>query len=103
MARPFLWDNAVLSEEAEGRNRFDPVRPRCPGANTAAARVLLAIAEQPRSASQLATVVGLDELQVRSAINGLRNPQGAGPSRMTAKAASSSTPRTPSRPKRSAG
>lgn len=76
LARPFLWDNAVLAEEAEGPNRFDPVRPRRPGAKTAAARVLLAIAERPRSASQLADALGLDQSQVRSAIDALRTPRG---------------------------
>jgi biotin operon repressor len=76
LARPFLWDNAVLAEGADGPNRFDPVRPRRPGAKTAAARVLLAIAARPRTASQLAAALGLDESQVRSAINALRTPRG---------------------------
>lgn len=76
MARPYLWDNAVLAEEAEGPNRFDPLRPRRPGATSAAARVLLSIAERPRTASQLATVLGLDPRQVRSAIDRLRTPYG---------------------------
>ncbi len=75
-SRPFLWDNAVLAVAGETGNPRPPIVPDPAGLGESDRRLIERLSNNPMSARELADALGLNELEVRSSIDRLRDPAG---------------------------